>query len=188
MSGQGPAVEEVVAVILAKWRPRRARDSMACSGKSTNLNAIAQIVSPRTMMGMLPRSMRRLPRRSMKWNVPNVNTKFVRAIVSDVAIGFSNPTMAKIVAEKYMRELKPHSCWEACSMHAITRARRLPPLHNSRMVYWKLCRLRRRADGVVDSVDMEEIFLAEDSSSISSEILFSIPSTTLSPGSNHTLS
>lgn len=140
----------MVATILAKWRLKRARGFMVVwEGKSMNLKAMALIVRPRTIIGILARRIRRLPTRSMKWNVPRVKTKFVRAMVRDVAIGFLKPTMAKMVAEKYMRELKPQSCCEACSIHAIIRARRLPPLHSSHMVYWKFCRLRRRAAGLV---------------------------------------
>lgn len=42
--------------------------------------------------------------RSMRRMATIVNRKFVTATVRDVSVGLLKPTMAKIVAEKYMRE------------------------------------------------------------------------------------
>ena len=48
--------------------------------------------------------------RSINENASNVNTKFVPATLKDVRVGEENERDSKIVAEKYIKLLKPHSC------------------------------------------------------------------------------
>ena len=49
--------------------------------------------------------------------------KLVRAMEREVSVGEVKPRREKIVAEKYIRELKPHSCWRPWSMQVMVRAR-----------------------------------------------------------------
>lgn len=53
-----------------------------------------------------------------------VKTKLVTATEREVSVGEEKDRRSKMVAEKYMSELKPHSCWNPCSIHAMIRARR----------------------------------------------------------------
>jgi len=85
---------------------------VAMSGASIGRweNARAQRRRPIAMPGIDSKRIRRRPRRSMRLKATAVATIFVLAITMAVAVGFLNPTMENIVAEKYINELKPQAC------------------------------------------------------------------------------
>ena len=80
------------------------------SGRLIEENAIEHIKSDIIMMGIEDSRMRRRPIRSISEKARSVNKKLVRATDIDVNVGDENWRLAKIVAEKYMRLLKPQSC------------------------------------------------------------------------------
>src|SRR5204863_3806287 len=47
-----------------------------------------------------------------------------------VSVGEEKESKENMVAEKYIKELKPHSCCNPCNMHAIVKARRFPSTRN----------------------------------------------------------
>lgn len=67
-------------------------------------NTTAQRARPRTMNGVERSRIRRRPMVSMRIKAMTVKRKFVPATEREVPIGDVKPTMAKMVAEKYMRE------------------------------------------------------------------------------------
>src|ERR1700760_3761 len=87
--------------------------SLSCDfGESSpmKLKATLQMTRPTNINGILDSKIRRRPIVSIKANATSVNKKLVKATDSDVPIGEPKPTMSKIVALKYIKELNPQSC------------------------------------------------------------------------------
>lgn len=59
---------------------------------------------PIVMKGIEYSKMRLRPIRSIKTSASTVKAKFVAATVKEVSVGIENPSIVKIVAEKYIKE------------------------------------------------------------------------------------
>ena len=75
----------------------------------------------------------------MRKKARRVKRKFVTATEREVRVGLEKDSRENIVAEKYMRELKPHSCWRLWRAHAMVSARRFPPVVRSEKVVDRVC-------------------------------------------------
>lgn len=69
-----------------------------------NMNATLHASRPRTMKGMVRRSILRRPTLSIRAKATRVKTKLVSAMDREVPMGDVKPTRLKIVAEKYINE------------------------------------------------------------------------------------
>ena len=77
------------------------------------------------MNGIEYKSILLLPIRSMRPSATSVNRKFVTATVKDVKVGLSNPTIVKMVAEKYINEFCQKSVMFKCSRRDTYKATKL---------------------------------------------------------------
>ena len=117
------------------------------------------------MPGMAHNKMRRRPILSMMHNATRVKTKLVAATMMETAVAFLKPMVSKIVAEKYINELKPVNCWMPCKPQAKINALKFAACVWQSLMDFQIC-----CNGVPGTVEFDNIISWTSASACSSEM------------------